>query len=134
MANEQNLIPFNQRTESEQREIQSMGGVASGTARRRKRALKDAADLYMSLPVRDGRRRNALIRDGLESDEIDNQMAMIAGLAKSAQAGDAQSAKLLIALLEEGGAGASSSKNNLIEQLTRATEEDMDTDDLPEVE
>ena len=40
MANEQNLIPFDERTESEQREIATAGGIASGAARRRKRALK----------------------------------------------------------------------------------------------
>lgn len=32
--NNENLIPFNQRTESEQREIAQNGGIASGEARR----------------------------------------------------------------------------------------------------
>lgn len=32
MANEQNLIPFSERTESEQREIRSEGGKASGVS------------------------------------------------------------------------------------------------------
>lgn len=132
MANEKNLIPFSERTESEQREIRSEGGKASGVARRRKRALRDAADLYMSLPVRDGRKRNALIKDGLEPDDIDNQMAVIVGLTKMAQSGDAKSAKLLFELLDEGNSGDASGKNNLLEAI-HSTEE-IDTDDLPEVE
>lgn len=38
------------------------GGQASGAARRRKKSLKEAADLYLSLPVTDKRRLNKLKR------------------------------------------------------------------------
>jgi hypothetical protein len=44
MANEENLIPFNERTESEQRAIASAGGKASGEARRNKKMLRDCID------------------------------------------------------------------------------------------
>lgn len=135
MANEQNLengkaTQF--RSGEEAARNGQLGGIASGAARRRKRALRDAADLYMSLPVRDGRKRNALLRDGLDPDEVDNQMAVIVGLTKMAQAGDAKSAKLLFELLDEGSAGDPTTKNNLLEAI-QSTEE-IDTDDLPEVE
>ena len=40
MANEQNLIPFNQRTESEHREIAKKGGKASGVSRSFRSAVK----------------------------------------------------------------------------------------------
>ncbi len=40
--NDENLIPLNKRTMSEQREIQSQGGKASAQARAEKKALKDA--------------------------------------------------------------------------------------------
>lgn len=43
LANEENLIPFNERTESEQREIARKGGIASGASRRAYRSLKQAA-------------------------------------------------------------------------------------------
>lgn len=43
MANEQNLKPFSERTEKEQREIRSKGGKASGQARRRKADLRKIA-------------------------------------------------------------------------------------------
>lgn len=99
MANEQNLIPFSQRTESEQREIRSAGGIASGAARRRKRSLREAADLYLSLPPSDKRQWNKLARKGLEPHEIDNQMAMIVGLTEQAINGDAKAAKVIIDLL-----------------------------------
>lgn len=45
MANGQdNLIPFNERTETEQREIAKSGGKASGVARRRKADLRKIAE------------------------------------------------------------------------------------------
>lgn len=47
MANEQNLKPLNERTKSEQREIQRKGGIASGEARREKADLKRQLLLFL---------------------------------------------------------------------------------------
>lgn len=41
MANEKNLIPFNERTKSQQREIASKGGKASVEAKRKRKTLKE---------------------------------------------------------------------------------------------
>ena len=41
MANEKNLIPFNELTESQQREIASKGGKASAEAKRKRKTLKE---------------------------------------------------------------------------------------------
>lgn len=101
MPNEKNLVPLNKRTKSEQREIQSTGGIASGVSRRRKRALKDAADYYLSLPVSDRRRWNKLARRGIDPEDIDNQMAMIVGLTEAATAGDARAGRLIVDILGE---------------------------------
>ncbi len=99
MAGEENLIPISKRTKDEAREIGRKGGKASGAARRRKRSLKEAADLYLSLPVEDKRRWNKLARRYLDAEDIDNQMAMIAALWDGAVSGDARSAKVLIDLI-----------------------------------
>lgn len=99
MAGEENLIPFSERTKEEARELGRRGGKASGAARRRKRSLKEAADLYLSLPVEDKRRWNKLSRRYLDAEDIDNQMAMIVSLWDGAMAGDARSAKVLIDLI-----------------------------------
>ena len=101
MANEQNLIPLDKRTKNEQRAIQSEGGKASGAARRRKRLLKDAVDYYLSLPVTDNRVYNKLARKGVDTEDIDNQMAMIVGLHAQASLGDAKAAKVLVDILGE---------------------------------
>lgn len=48
-----NLIPMNERTKDEQREIARAGGIASGEARRRKRTLRQIAEMLAdeTLPV-----------------------------------------------------------------------------------
>ena len=99
MANEQNLIPFSERTESEQREIRSDGGRASGAARRRKRSLKQAADLYLSKPVSDTETWNKLSVEGIDPEDIDQQMAMIAGLTRKAIEGNPKAAAVIVDII-----------------------------------
>ena len=48
VANDKNLIPMNERTESEQRAIASAGGKASGEARRKRKTLKEELLLMLS--------------------------------------------------------------------------------------
>ena len=95
MANEQNLIPFGERTESEQREIRSEGGKASGAARRRKRSLREAADLYLSMEPTNTEVWNSLAIAGIDPEDIDNQMAVVVGISQKAMAGNPQAAKVL---------------------------------------
>lgn len=101
-----NLVPLNERTKEEQRTIQQDGGIASGAARRRKRSLKEAADLYLSLPVTDRRMWNKIARKNVDPEDIDNQMAMIIGLTMAATAGDAKAAKVIVDLLGEDSKGS----------------------------
>ena len=101
MSDEKNLIPFNERTESEQREIAQKGGIASGAARRRKRSMREAADYYLSLPETDRRRVNAMLRDSIEPEDIDNQMSVVMGIATAAKQGDSRAANVLLKMLGE---------------------------------
>lgn len=101
VPNEKNLVPFDQRTEREQREIAQLGGIASGRARRRKRAMREAADYYLSLPETDRRRVNAMLRDQIQPEDIDNQMAVVVGITERAKRGDAQAANVLLKMLGE---------------------------------
>lgn len=99
MSNERNLIPNSERTPEDRVEIARAGGIASGAARRRKRSLREAADLYLSLPVSDRRRWNKIARRGVDPEDVDNQMAMIIGLTEAATHGDAKAAKIIVDLL-----------------------------------
>ena len=101
MSNEKNLIPFNKRTESEQREIAQQGGIASGKSRRRKRSMKEATDYYLSLPETDLRRVNAMLRDEVEPEDVDNQMSVVIGMVEAAKRGDARAAGVLLKMLGE---------------------------------
>ena len=54
MANEQNLKPFSELTEKEQREIAKKGGKASGEARAKRKKFKE--DLLLALEaIKDGK-------------------------------------------------------------------------------
>lgn len=97
MPNERNLIPV--RSTEEARERGRNGGRASGEARRRKKSLREAAELYLSLTVSDKRAWNKLAKDGVDPEDVDNQMAIIAGLTIKAVKGDAKAAKLLFELV-----------------------------------
>ena len=97
MPNERNLIPV--RSTEEARERGRNGGRASGESRRRKKSLREAAELYLSLPVSDKRAWNKLAKDGVAPEDVDNQMAIIAGLTIKAVNGDAKAAKLLFDLI-----------------------------------
>lgn len=90
MANEQNLIPF---TSSQNREEAKKngrkGGIKSGEVRRQRKAMKEQAELLLSLPFkltdRNGNElKEVLEKLGIDEDNIDNQMAMIVALWKTA--------------------------------------------------
>lgn len=53
MANEKNLKPIHKRTKSEQREIATKGGIASGEARRRKRDIRQALEMLLEKEYKD---------------------------------------------------------------------------------
>ena len=120
MPNEKNLIPNSERTPEERREIATAGGKASGVSRRRKRSLKEAADLYLSLPVSDRKMWNKISRRGVDPDDIDNQMAMIIGLTMAATAGDAKAAKVIVDLLGEDSHSEEAAVHPLVSDLVTA--------------
>ena len=120
MPNEKNLIPMDQRSKSEARELGRNGGIASGVSRRRKRSLKEAADLYLSLPVSDRKMWNKISRRGVDPDDIDNQMAMIIGLTIAATAGDAKAAKVIVDLLGEDAHSGEAAVHPLVSDLVTA--------------
>ena len=120
MPNEKNLIPMDQRSKSEARELGRNGGIASGVSRRRKRSLKEAADLYLSLPVSDRRVWNKIARRGVDPEDIDNQMAMVIGLTIAATAGDAKAAKIIVDLLGEDAHSEEAAVHPLVSDLVTA--------------
>jgi len=104
MANEENLIPNHERTPSELREITSKGGIESGKARRRKKALRLALKGLMDIPLgelapdlRDG----IMIAAKLTDEGLTVGDAVIGSIVRTACNGNSQMAKLLLDTLEE---------------------------------
>ena len=124
MPNEKNLMPIQEvnsnRTREQHSEDSRKGGVASGVSRRRKRSLKEAADLYLSLPVSDRKMWNKISGRGVDPDDIDNQMAMIIGLTMAATAGDAKAAKVIVDLLGEDSHSGEAAVHPLVSDLVTA--------------
>ena len=124
MPNEKNLMPIQEvnsnRTREQHSEDSRKGGVASGVSRRRKRSLKEAADLFLSLPVSDRKMWNKISRRGVDPDDIDNQMAMIIGLTMAATAGDAKAAKIIVDLLGEDSHSEEAAVHPLVSDLVIA--------------
>lgn len=79
----------------EARELGRRGGIASGAARRRRKALREAADIFLALPLPDKDEVKRLRKLGLGMDDIDVQMGIVARLAQMAMLGDTKAAKLL---------------------------------------
>ena len=115
-----NLVPLNKRAKEEQRSIQQDGGIASGVSRRRKRSLKEAADLFLSMPVTDTRIFNKMAKAGIDVDDADYQMAVIVGLTLQAAKGDAKAAKAVFDLLGEDSHSGEAAVHPLVSDLVTA--------------
>ena len=85
----------------EARELGRRGGVASGIARRRRKALREALDVYLSLPVQDKRSLNRLLRAGVDEDDADTQMLIVDSLVQRAIDGNVRAAKLIFDLMAD---------------------------------
>lgn len=83
--NDTNLVPMNQRTESEQREIGKRGGLASGEARREKKRLKEAIEAALELPY----------TDMMTGKTTTNLEAVVAALIEQARQGNVSAFKEL---------------------------------------
>ena len=90
MANEQNLIPFtSEQSREEAKRNGAKGGQKSGEVRRKRKAMKEQAELLLSLPFKITDRNGTELKEvlqklGIDEENLDNQMAMIVALWKTA--------------------------------------------------
>lgn len=96
MANEENLKPFNQLTEKEQREIAKKGAIASAKVRKEKKTMREILRECLNMECTD---------DDLEKlklkGKIDNGTAVTLGLLLGAKSGNAQNYKAIVEMLGE---------------------------------
>lgn len=87
MANKKNLIPFTERSESEVRELNRKGGIASGIARREKRDMAYFARLMLDEVITDKK-----------GNELPTRYAMLKSVLKKVlKDGDVQAFKTITA-------------------------------------
>lgn len=87
--NDQNLRPFNTRTESEQREIARMGGLASAASKQRQAAFRDVVATVLDLKATlTDSERSYYERLGLDADDITVRMKMVLKMVSAAMNGD----------------------------------------------
>ena len=91
---QEDLIPLNQRTKDEQKEIARQGGIASGKKRKQNAEFKRLTKLFLNAKPSE-KSQEILKRMGFDDKEINNAMAIIYALGAKAQKGDAQAAKTL---------------------------------------
>lgn len=79
---------FHERTAEEQRKIATAGGKASGEARRKKKAMREQMEMLLSLKAKPEELKTKMRILGIDTDNMDNQMALITALYAEALKGD----------------------------------------------
>lgn len=96
MANNQNLIPFtSEQNREEAKKNGKKGGKKSGEVRRKRKAMKEQMEMLLALPFNLKNKYGEEIVDeltflGIDKNKIDNQMAMLISLWKTAISNDSQ--------------------------------------------
>ena len=117
MANEKNLIPFDERTESEQREIARQGGIASGKARREKQKTQQILADIVSIKNKDLEMfRKLATKLGLDGDISIHEVFTLTCLLNSVKSGNLGDLERLSKLLGED--NAKEHNNGILDELT----------------
>ena len=131
LAGKKNLKPI--RSVDEAREKGKKGGEASGEARRKKKTLRENMELLLGLDVTSTKDFNKLYALGIPEEEINNTMLLTAAMFERAKKGDVAAYKEIRDLVGESGKQPST-ETNLLDAIVGAAEEDIDTDEIPELD
>lgn len=101
--NDKNLVPFGERTESEQREIRQAGGIKSGESRRRKKALKALMNDLLSSDIVNDEIYNSAVDMGCNNPTYG--AAVVAAMVREAANGNTKAFNAIVDLIGEGSSG-----------------------------
>lgn len=104
MANEKNLIPASKRSKSEVRKNSQKGGIASGKARRQKKALRAALKEAVAMQLKDlppDLQRGIMKAAKLKDRELSVSDAILGSIVRAACGGNSQMMKLLLDTIGE---------------------------------
>jgi len=96
-----NLIPLNERTQRERKEIAAMGAKATNEVKRKRKSLKESMNTLLSLDIKNTKDWNKVAAMGIDPGEIDNSQLIILALFNRAKTGDVYAIKELRELIGE---------------------------------
>lgn len=131
MANNENLIPFSKRTESELREITRKGGKKSGETRRKKADFRKNLNKILTTKIDSEEWTPILEALGLESTL---ETAMLVGQIKAAMNGDSRAARFVAEYAGQSAKTEADEKEQEIrtERAKRARDAEVGNDDAKE--
>lgn len=118
MANEQNLRPCEYKLTQEE---QKRGGIASGKARREKKALKETLELLLQQAVKDS--NGKAVKNPITNEPEDYQTRIVTKLVLKAAKGDTDAIRLVQSMKGE-------EKTNI--KLDADVKADVDVSTLPD--
>ena len=101
MANIENLIPLNKRTQRERKEIASKGARACNEEKRKKKTMQEMARIIADGEVGGDRARRRLMALGLEEEDLTNNALVTAGIWENAANGNVKAFEKWQELLAE---------------------------------
>ena len=130
MGNEKYLIPNSARTPQERQERARAMGIASGKARRRKKAMKETLETLLSMTLKDEDATN--IEEiqsvaALKGENITVQEAIMFALLQKGMKGDTKATRLVVEILGDDGIGTAAqteAHNTLIDAIRMRKNED----------
>ena len=84
------LVQNQERTPSERRESAIKAGIASGDARRKKKALKEMMELALQMEEQNEGYRSRMLKAGWDPENMTQMTVITQGLIQKAKAGDVQ--------------------------------------------
>lgn len=117
MNGQENLIPFNERSEKEQWEIRSKGGKASGEARRKRKTQREFLENALDMKVKTIPKLKKLSNQlGLDENCTLQELLTVKLIMNTAAASDLSRLKDISSLLGE--QNETSESNGILDDLT----------------
>ena len=117
---QKNLIPLNERSQRERKEIQSKGAKASNEVKKNKKLLRDIMTELLELPCADIKRFNVACKMGMNPEEFNNKAALVLSIYNKAVAtGDIMAFKEIKSLIGEDEAPNNDTLQKLDEVLNK---------------
>ena len=125
---EDNLIPFNKRTENEQRKITKAGGIASGIARRKKSTIKSLLKDWADSPISNAQLKKQAESFGLDTDE--GKAVLTAAILKNALKGNSKYMEYALKLLGEDSAPDDVANDGFVDAFKATAADDWGDDNV----